>query len=569
MTTKNKDFLDADRYIEDLEHALHEQGETIDHLYEEIYAYEKVSQNDANFNPVGGDNKEACANCQWFIGDGKCAVVRSWPQLISVAGHSDLWRAKALPEMLTGEASRKEVVFSFSAKVKARAQPMRTEDGHIFPTSAFALVMDPLDSRTWKMRLEETPGKVTIHRLSQAIADLKAEKSLEEPRRQDAVLRIKAAIQGLPDNQDDNKDLLLERLNQSLAKVKTWQLLGFLKGFALKKRPEPVIPPTQPFSIYKDKDGQYRFLTIFTNNFRDKDNPPDLIPATAHQDFLSWADKTGKYPELWLWHVPGSRIGQADWLDFDAESGMMMASGTIDKGMEDVADALDKETSLEVSHGFYFEYADKETHEIGFYRTFEISPVPQGMAANPWTSIDIIAKEAKVLTPKKREFLVAKMGEDRVKAIESDAAGMAKALSDAGIEQKDLDAVEKAAPMATVKELVEAMEKSPVLTKMTETLNGIKANADQVPSLIEANKGILKRIEQLEKSDDEKVADILTSRNRPAARAAASASDHNVADKDKVPAGPSAGNADKTKEGVPTASGDAWFKDLVTERIGK
>jgi len=46
----------------------------------------------------------------------------------------------------------------------------KTEDGHEYTAGAYAYVGDPEDPSTWKLRIEETPGKVTAAQLGRAAA---------------------------------------------------------------------------------------------------------------------------------------------------------------------------------------------------------------------------------------------------------------------------------------------------------------------------------------------------------------------------------------------------------------
>lgn len=58
----------------------------------------QLEQGAVNYNPVGGTNERACANCQFFVSPDKCLVVANWPQPITPNGISDLWRERVIPE---------------------------------------------------------------------------------------------------------------------------------------------------------------------------------------------------------------------------------------------------------------------------------------------------------------------------------------------------------------------------------------------------------------------------------------------------------------------------------------
>ena len=66
-----------------------------------------------------------------------------------------------------------------------------------------------------------------------------------------------------------------------------------------------------------------------------------------HLNGLPYLDNVLQYvffnlPELWLWHTPKWRLGEADWLAYD-DSGFALASGTIDRGKEIVAEQIAKQ----------------------------------------------------------------------------------------------------------------------------------------------------------------------------------------------------------------------------------
>ncbi len=237
------------------------------------------------------------------------------------------------------------------------------------------------------------------------------------------------------------------------------------------------------FHVTKDKDGEYRWFTLVSNIFRDADNPPEIFETKAHKEYVEYLDKGGTYPELWLWHTPGTKVGKADWVDFD--DGFLMASGTFDN--KEVAEKLSKDKNLGVSHGFNYRYSNKEKGIIGWYRTYEISPLPKDKAANPWAGIEILKSEAN-MNKDKRKFLVDKLGEERVKELESRPAELSKSLKEMGqvkemgetikgLQKSDDEKIAQTlAPRSSVAGLKRASEsKDNLVTKDDKELQGDKA----------------------------------------------------------------------------------------------
>lgn len=146
-------------------------------------------------------------------------------------------------------------------------------------------------------------------------------------------------------------------------------------------------------TVFKQRDGSWRWLAIWSNNFKDRDNPPDIISKAAHERYAQRVQKGElPYPELWHWHTPGTAYGKADTiatvpLEKNENAVMMMAGGYIYKGHEAEAEHLSKsEITIGVSHGMKGIRRDNtDPSVITDYVTYEISDLPLEYAANPYT----------------------------------------------------------------------------------------------------------------------------------------------------------------------------------------
>lgn len=147
---------------------------------------------------------------------------------------------------------------------------------------------------------------------------------------------------------------------------------------------------------------------------------------------------------------------------------------------------------------------------------------------------------------KKRAFLVEKLGEDRVKALESNQAEMRKELEMLGMEWKETETPPATPAVPSAKELTEAAVKaimeSPQWKAFGETLAGIKANADQV-------RGLAERVKALERSDDEKIAETIKGAVATKGFQASRADETALKDSDSLKKG--APNLDWLSEAVP------------------
>jgi hypothetical protein len=217
----------------------------------------------------------------------------------------------------------------------------------------------------------------------------------------------------------------------------------------IRPSPSPVTAPLgaagtaglkEALCIVKQADGRMRWYARYSNNFKDRDG--EIITEAAHKEYIDWAASGGVYPELWLWHTPGTRFGQADWLDY--ADGFTHASGLVDDtdGAVAVVESI-RGKELGVSHGML---CSQQGNLITKYRSFEFSVLPLERASVWTTSFDIAGKEIQMaFTPEKRTFLVSALGEDRVKALEANTDAAVGALKQLGVEYKSAEAVEAVA----------------------------------------------------------------------------------------------------------------------------
>lgn len=218
----------------------------------------------------------------------------------------------------------------------------------------------------------------------------------------------------------------------------------------------------------KDSDGRPRLTFWVSNNFRDSDHPPEILSAAAHQAFVEWSDKTGNRPEAWLWHEPGTRWGQVDWMDYF--DGFLVESVLADKGKEAVAERIAADPDIRVSHGYIVPVGGRDKSDwsvIQRYYQYEISPLPSGKEANKLTGVlplDLTPALTDGLTglnttgnttdqlasalpqggmkmpmnPSKRPWVVAKYGEAVAVDVEEATAKLQNYAKTMGIEFKDL-----------------------------------------------------------------------------------------------------------------------------------
>ena len=213
---------------------------------------------------------------------------------------------------------------------------------------------------------------------------------------------------------------------------------------ALGKKDEHPASPTTGLMLWKEAD-RYHWLARYSNNFRDQDNPPEIISAKSHQRFVELVDKgDADLPELWLWHRPEWKWGQANWVAWD-DAGFAVAGGTVDKGKEDLAGALAKVPAdeLRVSHGMPKKSIKRDPDDesiIVEHITREISPLPAWAAANSMTGF-IMSKEVTdmAIPDEKLDELREQwhLSDEILETLQAANAAEAEEGKQAGIEQKE------------------------------------------------------------------------------------------------------------------------------------
>lgn len=273
------------------------------------------------------------------------------------------------------------------------------------------------------------------------------------------------------------------------------------------------------FSVKEMEDGSLRFFATFTNCFEDAEG--DIFPVRGHKEFVGWADSHKSYPELWVWHTPGTKYGQVDWMD--VSDGIVVASGLIDSGKEQLARDIANTPDMGMSHGYlYAEKSDNGT--IEWYRSYEISTLPRAKAANKYTGFDLLNGELEMaFSDAKKEHLrtVLKVDDATITQMEKDSEALSANLKQLGISWKE-EADTEVASLDGIDAKVTAIAAAVggLAAKITEVeTTAVKAATDA---------------ESASKSLDDKVAEAFEARTKQTAGVAASQSDENVVQGEKA-----------------------------------
>lgn len=165
----------------------------------------------------------------------------------------------------------------------------------------------------------------------------------------------------------------------------------------LQARIVPKTLPSASLSIFKDAQGNHRWVTFTSNAFQDLDR--EIVSQKALEDDIARTDKEGNYGPLRWWHVgvpdpvnrlPGPGVDLGD-CDFSAMHGRILVESGTFKDARVAARLAEHGGEFQVSMGFF--HPATEPDREGVYHSihrFERSLVPAGRAANPLTGFQIL-----------------------------------------------------------------------------------------------------------------------------------------------------------------------------------
>lgn len=257
----------------------------------------------------------------------------------------------------------------------------------------------------------------------------------------------------------------------------------------------------------KQADGRTRWAMLASTNVRDRDG--EILTRAGQIANVAAMKQTGAYPEAWIAHVPGTRWGLADYAEYIDD--VLVVSGLVDPGMEEVAQRLAAKTAdLSVSHGFVkVRRSASDPRDLERWFTFEVSPLPRIMAAQPWLGLVMEG----VMNDKQEKAIRDALGDGEL-ANSVIAGTRAVAESTAGLDRKqagDTDAEKDAAPAPMDMEAIQTLVREELKALVVaETKAAMQPLGEALSALTEDLRGVKAIAETLKQSDDEHAAAILT-----------------------------------------------------------
>ncbi len=155
-----------------------------------------------------------------------------------------------------------------------------------------------------------------------------------------------------------------------------------------------------------------RWYALWSNAFEDHDG--EFFSEKAIDEYVRRVDVGAvPYPELWLWHTPGTRHGQAEWVGRIGH--FAVAAGSFDDtpaGKAAQAHYAKAGGDYGMSHGFTYDPGQKSDGVFHQFNTFEISVLPAKAAANPYTQFSEVFEME--MDDEKFAFLARVLGSEEI-----------------------------------------------------------------------------------------------------------------------------------------------------------
>lgn len=260
------------------------------------------------------------------------------------------------------------------------------------------------------------------------------------------------------------------------------------------------------FKAFAGADGKARWIGWYSNAFKDKDG--EYFPTKAIDAYVARVDMgIVPYPELWIDHVPGSKAGKADWV---GRIGLIsVAVGTFDDteiGRVAHQHYATERKARRMSHGFEYDARRKRDNAYWVFNTFEVSTLPIGREANPFTSFGGI--KAMPIADWKEEDLKSILGDDLAKRVLDQTEAQSKALVNKNLAWKEFtDPVAANADIVVSQKAVDSASsdlkafipdiletQTSILDDQTATIKMLKAQQDEIVVLRGQVKVVLKEV---------------------------------------------------------------------------
>jgi len=266
---------------------------------------------------------------------------------------------------------------------REKAVPMKKEQDGLHPSTHYLIVVDKAKPSTWHLRVRDVDGRLDNRLMGAAQA---RGNKYQGPQKRLALVKLRRL-------QKQAKTTTYKPGLQHGASIKNPKVYDALRKRGYSKEASARISnamvsrkKTSSLAVTKDANGQWRWVALSSNAYRDRDG--EIVSRKALADDVERADRTGDYGVLRFWHMPGLDIGDADFNMLSPSGKTLIESGTF-RDPRIAMKVAKKAKNYQVSIGF--RHPPDEPKKGVFYniKRFERSLVPAGKAANPFTSLTV------------------------------------------------------------------------------------------------------------------------------------------------------------------------------------
>ncbi len=214
-------------------------------------------------------------------------------------------------------------------------------------------------------------------------------------------------------------------------------MIGKVKEF-ISNLSKPGKP--QAFAVFKAANGKMAWVSRHTGKWVDREG--EILAERAHEAYVDRVQKgIVDPPELWMWHAEGTKHGQA--ITTWKSGGFVLAVGYFDDNEvgKSAFNYYQKNSGkIKLSHMFHYPSVAKIDGVYHEYNTVEITTLPDGAEAFPYTNFEEIQTMA--LPDIAKTMIREALGEDtlqRALAADTKAADDTKTLDALGVASKKYD----------------------------------------------------------------------------------------------------------------------------------
>lgn len=126
------------------------------------------------------------------------------------------------------------------------------------------------------------------------------------------------------------------------------------------------------------------WIAWYSNPYRDREG--EYFAEASLDADIEYMQSSGDYPELWFYHIPGTAHGKAHYVGKIGR--MVVAIGEfVDTPFTEHMKRYYQSRDMRVSHGYLFNRRFKRGGVYYLHHTYEVSPLPPGAEANPYTGL--------------------------------------------------------------------------------------------------------------------------------------------------------------------------------------